>query len=199
MTSRSSSTPCARDLHFYPAPFDKLVAPVCPDAKLRKLVRNMLYDGIVAWLLSIDMDEIHRALVKQFGKRKAKAAESELGRRPGRLRIRRQDLHQDRPVPGAAHARQHRQDHHRGQRGMCARCHVRGRHGGHLVSHHALLVAGRNSHRLPETLPHRSGNRPRYFCSGAGRGRTGVHRHGAGRRMGRRAVHDFHRRSRASR
>src|SRR5512138_1456631 len=26
------------DLVFYPAPFDKLVAPVCPDAKLRKLV-----------------------------------------------------------------------------------------------------------------------------------------------------------------
>ncbi|MGA2578546.1 MAG: 2-oxoacid:acceptor oxidoreductase subunit alpha [Bryobacteraceae bacterium] len=67
------------DLHFYPAPFDKLVAPVCPDAKLRKLVRNMLYDGIVAWLLSIDMDEIHQALVKQFGKRKAKAAELNWG------------------------------------------------------------------------------------------------------------------------
>jgi len=67
------------DLHFYPAPFDKLVAPVCPDAKLRKLVRNMLYDGIVAWLLSIDMDEIHGALIKQFGKRKAKAAELNWG------------------------------------------------------------------------------------------------------------------------
>jgi len=67
------------DLHFYPVPFDKLVAPVCPDAKLRKLVRNMLYDGIVAWLLSIDMEEIHRALVKQFGKRKAKAAELNWG------------------------------------------------------------------------------------------------------------------------
>ena len=67
------------DLHFYPAPFDKLVAPVCPDAKLRKLVRNMLYDGIVAWLLSIDMQEIHQALVKQFGKRKAKAAELNWG------------------------------------------------------------------------------------------------------------------------
>jgi 2-oxoglutarate/2-oxoacid ferredoxin oxidoreductase subunit alpha len=67
------------DLHFYPAPFDKLVAPVCPDAKLRKLVRNMLYDGIVAWLLSIDMEEIHQALVKQFGKRKAKAADLNWG------------------------------------------------------------------------------------------------------------------------
>ena len=56
------------DLHFYPVPFDKLVAPVCPDAKLRKLVRNMIYDGVVAHLLSIEMEEIRKALVKQFGK-----------------------------------------------------------------------------------------------------------------------------------
>jgi len=67
------------DLHFYPVPFDKLVAPVCPDAKLRKLVRNMIYDGVVAWLLAVEMEEIHRALVKQFGKRKAKAAELNWG------------------------------------------------------------------------------------------------------------------------
>jgi 2-oxoglutarate ferredoxin oxidoreductase subunit alpha len=67
------------DLHFFPVPFDKLVAPVCPDAKLRKLVRNMIYDGVVAQLLSIDMDEIHKALVKQFGKKKAKAADLNLG------------------------------------------------------------------------------------------------------------------------
>src|SRR5580692_8385910 len=67
------------DLIFYPVPFDKLVAPVCPDAKLRKLVRNMIYDGIVSWLLSIDMEEIRAALVKQFGKRKAKAAELNWG------------------------------------------------------------------------------------------------------------------------
>lgn len=63
------------DLHFYPVPFDKLVAPVCPEAKLRKLVRNMIYDGILARLLEIDMEEVRTALVKQFGKRKAKAAE----------------------------------------------------------------------------------------------------------------------------
>jgi len=67
------------DLHFYPVPFDKLVAPVCPDAKLRKLVRNMIYDGVVSWLLSIEMEEVRRALVKQFGKRKAKAAELNWG------------------------------------------------------------------------------------------------------------------------
>ena len=67
------------DLHFYPAPFDKLVTPVCPDAKLRKLVRNMIYDGIVAQLLGIEMEEIRKALVKQFGKRKAKAADLNWG------------------------------------------------------------------------------------------------------------------------
>src|SRR5258705_8519367 len=67
------------DLHFYPVPFDKLVGPVCPDAKLRKLVKNMIYDGILAQLLSIDMDEVHKALLKQFGKKKAKAAELNWG------------------------------------------------------------------------------------------------------------------------
>jgi len=67
------------DLHFYPVPFDKLVGPVCPEAKLRKLVRNMIYDGILARLLDIDMEEMRKALFKQFGKRKAKAAELNMG------------------------------------------------------------------------------------------------------------------------
>ncbi|MDZ7344175.1 MAG: 2-oxoacid:acceptor oxidoreductase subunit alpha [candidate division KSB1 bacterium] len=62
------------DLHFYPVPFDQLVKPVCPEAKLRKLVRNMIYDGILARLLGIDMAEIENALKKQF-KKKAKAVE----------------------------------------------------------------------------------------------------------------------------
>src|SRR5436190_595929 len=60
------------DLVFYPVPFDKLVAPVCPDAKLRRLVRNMIYDGILSKLLGIDMALMEKALGKQLGK-KAKA------------------------------------------------------------------------------------------------------------------------------
>src|SRR5216110_570752 len=67
------------DLTFYPVPFDKLVGPVCPDAKLRKLVKNMIYDGILAQLLGIDMEEMRKALFKQFGKRKVKAAELNMG------------------------------------------------------------------------------------------------------------------------
>jgi len=60
------------DVIFYPVPFDQLVAPVCPDARLRKLVRNMVYDGVLARLLGIDMEEVHIGLRKQF-KKKAKA------------------------------------------------------------------------------------------------------------------------------
>src|SRR5215470_8332490 len=60
------------DLVFYPVPFDKLVGPVCPDAKLRRLVRNMIYDGILAKLLGIDLALMEKALNKQLGK-KAKA------------------------------------------------------------------------------------------------------------------------------
>ncbi len=67
------------DLHLYPVPLDKLVAPVCPEARLRKLVRNMIYDGVVARLFGIDLEEIRKALVKQFGPRKAKAADLNWG------------------------------------------------------------------------------------------------------------------------
>ena len=61
------------DLIFYPVPYDKLVAPVCPEAKLRKLVKNMIYVGVAAQLLGVDMVEVEKALRKQFAK-KVKAA-----------------------------------------------------------------------------------------------------------------------------
>lgn len=60
------------DIVFYPVPFDKLIAPITHDAKLRRLVRNMIYDGVLARLLSIDMAQMERALKKQLG-RKQKA------------------------------------------------------------------------------------------------------------------------------
>jgi 2-oxoglutarate/2-oxoacid ferredoxin oxidoreductase subunit alpha len=66
------------DLVFYPVPFDKLVAPVCPDAKLRRLVRNMIYDGVLARLLGIDLELMEKALAKQLGK-KAKAVTLNVG------------------------------------------------------------------------------------------------------------------------
>ena len=57
------------DLCFYSVPFDKIVSGVCNDAKLRRLVRNMIYDGVLAKLLNIDRDRMYEALIKQFGKK----------------------------------------------------------------------------------------------------------------------------------
>jgi 2-oxoglutarate ferredoxin oxidoreductase subunit alpha len=61
------------DLIFYAVPYDKIVAAVCPEAKLRKLVKNMVYVGVVAQLLEIEMGEVEKAIRKQFAK-KVKAA-----------------------------------------------------------------------------------------------------------------------------
>ena len=66
------------DLVFYPVPFDKLVAEVCKDAKLRRLVKNMIYDGVLSKLLGVDMAQMEHALRKQLGK-KLKAIELNLG------------------------------------------------------------------------------------------------------------------------
>ncbi len=62
------------DLTFYAVPYDKITAAVCPESKLRKLVRNMVYVGVVAKLVGLDMGEVEKALRKQFAT-KVKAAE----------------------------------------------------------------------------------------------------------------------------
>jgi 2-oxoglutarate ferredoxin oxidoreductase subunit alpha len=60
------------DLVLYPVPFDRIVEPIAVDAKLRKLLRNMAYVGVLARLLGIELVEVEAAIAKQFGK-KAKA------------------------------------------------------------------------------------------------------------------------------
>jgi 2-oxoglutarate ferredoxin oxidoreductase subunit alpha len=62
------------DVECYPVPFDKLTAAVCPEAKLRKLVKNMIYVGVVAYLIDMDMKAVEAALRQQFAK-KVKAAD----------------------------------------------------------------------------------------------------------------------------
>src|SRR5512133_3018 len=56
------------DLVFYPVAFDKVVEPVTSEAKLRKLLRNMAYVGVLARLLRSDMAEVGCAIAMQFGK-----------------------------------------------------------------------------------------------------------------------------------
>jgi 2-oxoglutarate ferredoxin oxidoreductase subunit alpha len=66
-----------QDLVFYPVPFDKIVAEVCKDARLRRLVKNMIYDGVLSQLLDIDLGQMEHALRRQLGK-KLKAVELNL-------------------------------------------------------------------------------------------------------------------------
>jgi 2-oxoglutarate ferredoxin oxidoreductase subunit alpha len=62
------------DVLCYPVPFDKLTAAACPEAKLRKLVKNMIYVGVVARLINMDLTVVETALRRQFAK-KQKAAD----------------------------------------------------------------------------------------------------------------------------
>jgi 2-oxoglutarate ferredoxin oxidoreductase subunit alpha len=57
------------DVVFYPVPLDSITAAICPEAKLRKLVRNMVYVGAVAHLLEIDLSVVEGGLRKQFAKK----------------------------------------------------------------------------------------------------------------------------------
>jgi 2-oxoglutarate ferredoxin oxidoreductase subunit alpha len=60
------------DLLFCPVPFQKLVSACCPEPKLQKLVKNMVYVGVAAQMLALDMEEVKRAIGKQLdGKQKA--------------------------------------------------------------------------------------------------------------------------------
>jgi 2-oxoglutarate/2-oxoacid ferredoxin oxidoreductase subunit alpha len=59
------------DLILYPVPFDKITATVCPEAKRRKQVKNMVYVGVAAQLFSIDLKVISDALADHFGNKPA--------------------------------------------------------------------------------------------------------------------------------
>ncbi len=63
------------DVVFYPVPFQKLVLELVHDGKLRRLAVNMIYVGVAAWLLGVDMAEIEKAVAKQF---RSKAAAVEI-------------------------------------------------------------------------------------------------------------------------
>ncbi|MGZ7042924.1 MAG: 2-oxoacid:acceptor oxidoreductase family protein, partial [Thermoanaerobaculia bacterium] len=61
-----------KDVTFFEVPFAKLATELPPDSRLRKLLTNMIYVGIVAELIGIEREEILAAITKQFkGKKKA--------------------------------------------------------------------------------------------------------------------------------
>ncbi|MDA2924585.1 2-oxoacid:acceptor oxidoreductase subunit alpha [Acidobacteria bacterium AH-259-L09] len=60
------------DLVYYPIPFSNLAGEVVQDARLKKLIANIVYVGSAAELLGIEMAEVELAIAKWFkGKQKA--------------------------------------------------------------------------------------------------------------------------------
>jgi 2-oxoglutarate ferredoxin oxidoreductase subunit alpha len=74
----------------YRVPMAKLIEPITTDVKLRRLVLNMVYVGVLAELLGIEADEVDRAL------------QAQLGRKPKAL-----TLNQSAVRAGMAYAREH--------------------------------------------------------------------------------------------
>ena len=181
----------AADLTFYPVPFDKLVAAVCPDAKLRRLVRNMIYDGVLSYLLDIELGEMEKALTKQLAK-KQKALALNMAALKAGLRLRRGDVRPEGELRRRADERQRRQDPDRGQPGRGHRLPDGRRHRRRLVSDHAVLVALRVAHRPDAEAPHRQGDRQGDLRHRPGRRRDRGRRHGHRRQLGRRARDDVH-------
>lgn len=66
------------DLDLVEVPFQSLVSACCPEARLQKLVKNMLYDGVLAHLLGLDMEVLEGAIARQLAD-KPRAIELNLG------------------------------------------------------------------------------------------------------------------------
>ena len=128
------------DVVCYPVPFDKITVAICPEAKLRKLVKNMVYVGVVAQLLDLDLAVVEKSVRKQFAK-KQKVFDLNFGAvKAGydyaKTTFTKQDpffIERDEPDQG--------QNHHRRQRGLRHGRGFRRCYGCGVVSHHALDFA----------------------------------------------------------
>lgn len=69
--------PIREDITALGVPFNKLAGEISTDVKLKKLLANMVYVGVVGYLLDLDRAEIEKAVVRQF-KTKQKAQELNL-------------------------------------------------------------------------------------------------------------------------
>ena len=175
------------DLVFYPVPFDKLVAPVCPDAKLRRLVRNMIYDGVLAKLLGIDMALMEKALGKQLGQEGRRRSTLNAGALKAGCDYAEANLAKQDPFVVEPMNETAGKILIEGNAAAAHRLHDGRRHRRRLVSDHAVVVAVRVAHRLHEEVPDRQGDRQGDLRDRAGRGRDRGARHGDRRGLGGRA------------
>lgn len=62
------------DVTTYKVPFDAIVKTVTPEVRIRKMLVNMIYVGVIGQLIGLELESIDSAIDKQF-QGKAKAAE----------------------------------------------------------------------------------------------------------------------------
>jgi 2-oxoglutarate/2-oxoacid ferredoxin oxidoreductase subunit alpha len=72
LNEQIKTPPIPEDRFVYTVPMQQIIAPITADVRLRRLVINMVYVGVLAELLGISEAEIERALDAQLG-RKPKA------------------------------------------------------------------------------------------------------------------------------
>ena len=152
----------------------------------------MVYVGVVAQLLNLDMAEVEKALRKQFAK-KVKAAELNWNAAKAGYDYAASSLTKADPFTIERMNKTSGMIIIDGNSAAAMGSHVCRRDGRDLVSDYAVVVAGGDADRLHEGAPHRR-RRQSDLRHCAGRRRTRRHRHGSGRRMGGSALHDGDRR-----
>ena len=146
------------DVVFYPVPFQKLVLELVHDGKLRRLAVNMIYVGVAAWLLGVDMAEIEKAVAKQF-KSKAAAVEINMKAIRGGLEWAEKNLTKRDPFRLERMNATAGKIIIEGNAAAAIGCMMAGRPVPGLVPDHAVLLARRVPHRLRGQVPHRPGDR----------------------------------------
>jgi 2-oxoglutarate/2-oxoacid ferredoxin oxidoreductase subunit alpha len=76
------------DRFVYKVPMTKLIEPITTDVKLRRLVVNMIYVGVLAELLGIDVGEVEKALQAQLGRKPKALALNQAAVRSGMAYVR---------------------------------------------------------------------------------------------------------------
>ncbi len=69
LNEQIKTPPIPEDRFVYRVPMAKLMEPITTDVRLRRLVVNMIYVGVLAQLLGIAEQEVERALDAQLGKK----------------------------------------------------------------------------------------------------------------------------------
>ena len=185
-----------KDVKYYAMPVKELVKAANLPYNLQKYIANMVYVGVAAYLLEVELEEIKAALAWNFGG-KTKPIELNWGMVMTAYNWAKENLVNDQPyrvqrmtgfnegtllIDGNTAAAS--------GRGLC-RLHLC-----RLVSHHPLLQPGRGHDQLCQPAAPGPGDGQEYLCHRPGRGRVGGHWHGDRRQLGRRPRHDRDQRSR---